>query len=149
MLFLKDSSSEFSADQPAELKNLIYLSKSLNVNFPTATPYDDLDEAIAKGEVERMPRYVIDIGNTTIQNKVDFRSANAALKSFYAFDGTGPGKAPKWEHLIDSSVKLQRKNLSKRTKVSTADEFALSLYDELLGIKKHSIISRILNFLRS
>ena len=140
---LKDSSSEFSDQQIKDLRSH-YLSKSLNVNFPTTTPYDDLDDAISKGEVERMPRYVIDIGNTTIQNKADFRSANAALKSFYAFDGSAPSKTPKWEHLTESSVKLKKKKLSKRTKVSTADELAVSIYDELVGIKKHSIVSRVL-----
>ena len=38
------------------------------------------------------------------------------------------------KQLVDSAVLLERKKLSKRTKVTTADTFMLKIFDGLLGV---------------
>lgn len=142
---LKGSSTSLTGDQIKALRSH-YITPSLNVSIPSTVPYTNLDDAISSGEVERRPSFIIDIGTTEIQNKSDFRSANQFLKTFYTFaDGSEkPGTAPKWDFLKDANVSLARKKLTKKTKVSTADEFMLKIYDSLLGITSTDFVVDIL-----
>ena len=126
----KGSSSTLTRDQIKELRQY-GVSASLNVNIRSCNEVADLDEAMERGEVDRRPSFNIDIGTTTIQNIKDFRSTTKILQTFYKVAGKSKSK---WPEAWISSNEITKKKLSKRTKVSTADEFSIDLVDQLLGL---------------
>lgn len=138
----KDSSSDLSADQITELRNHC-ISKSLNINIPTTVEYDDEDQAFRDGIIERRPFYRIDIGTTTIQNMADFRTSSDVLKTFYVIKGKNVDAKAKWSDLWDPNNTIERKKISGKTKVSTADVLALSVLDSALGIEDISTITSL------
>lgn len=138
----KNSSSDLSPDQIAELR-AHYISSSLNINIPTAVEYDDEEQAFREGIIERRPFYRIDVGTTTIQNMADFRTSSDMLKTFYVIKGKNVDAKAKWTDMWDPDNTIQRKELSSRTKVSTADTLALSVLNSAFGIDDISTINSL------
>ena len=141
---LRTVCSKYTTEQVAELKKH-HLSKNLYLQLPTSLPYEDLATAINNGEIDQRTSYRIDIGTTNIHNKPDFRSANACLDTFYSYT-TGsevPDEKLLWEYLIRPDVMVERKSLSKRVKLTSADEFMLDIYDSFLGIEDSSVLKDI------
>ena len=126
----KGTSSTLSREQIKALRGY-GVSASLNVNIRSCNAVEDLEAAMERGEVDRRPTFNIDIGTTTIQNIKDFRSTTQILQTFYKVDGKSKSK---WPEAWDPKSDITKKKLSKRTKVTTADEFSIKLVDQLLGL---------------
>ena len=144
---LKAKSSDYSTKQVTELQKHC-LSPRLNFNPPTTTPYPDLEQAMANGEVERRRKLIIDIGTTQVQNKPDFISANACLQKYYEYSKNTSSKIS-WENVLESKDQIKHKALSKKVKVTTADEFMITIFDALLGLGDYQIIEDMFTELQS
>ncbi len=137
---LKGGSTTLTGTQIKALRSY-GISASLNVNIRSCNEVADLDEALDEGKVDKRPSYNIDIGTTQIQNIKDFRTTTKILQTFYKVNGKTKSK---WTDVWDPSSTIEKKKLSKRTKVSTADEFSVDLVDQLLGLKAHDGLQDLL-----
>jgi hypothetical protein len=130
----KESSDTLTPEQIEELGKH-YLSKSLNINFPTTNEYTDLDEAISNGTVDSRVSYEISIGNTQIANLSKLHSANKFLDRIYELhdaDGNKISK-PKFTDVKDSVI-IGHKTLSARTKLTPVDDLMRPIFDAILNL---------------
>jgi hypothetical protein len=141
---LKDSSTSLSPDQIAELKGY-NLSPAMYFAAPTTTPYADLKEAIAKGDIDTRLSYKVEIGTGDITNLGKLKSGNAYLQR--RFTATVAGEAVKKPTLAlfmqnqtmagdpPLDVVWGIKSLSARTKLDAVDALSYPLYAEFLGLE--------------
>jgi Mg-chelatase subunit ChlD len=146
----KGKSSEYTAEQVEELKRHC-LSDSLYVNIPMMNEHDDLDEAIASGDVDSRTAYKIGIGTTEILNVSKFKSANAFLERMYVVTRMDENmnqveeiEKPKFgEVFFDKSVSFSHKKLSARTKVTHSDNMQKAVFDEILDFSEPDFLKVI------
>lgn len=130
---LKDQSDSYSWEQIKELREH-YLSSNLNVNFPTTTAYTNLQEALAKGEVDVRPSYKVDIGNTEILNLSKLKSANSFLGRYFVQEVDGERqKKPNFKHFFEDTD-YSYKQVSSRLKVDAVDQMMKPIYEDFLGL---------------
>ena len=125
---LKEESEKFTGEQIAELKKH-YLSKNLNINFPTTTEYADLDEAIKNGKVDVRSAFKIQFGVDGILGFNSFRSANDFIDRMYAPENPNGDVDCS---LVLNKVKWTNKKLSAKSKTTVADVFQKKVFDYLL-----------------
>ena len=125
---LKESSESYDDKQIEELKKH-YLSKSLNINFPTTNPYTDLDEAIRTGVIDTRSSYKIKYGTEEIFGSDSFRSANEFIKRIY--EPEDDSKEYDCTKLLEA-ISWKEKVLSARSKNSVADIFQKRVLDSIL-----------------
>jgi len=144
---LQGKSDVYVPEQISELKSN-YLSKSINVNFPTTTAYSDFQEAIAQGEVEARVSYKIDLGNRDILNLSKLYSANKFLDRMYEVYREEMGEQlekPTFARILDEDVVVGHKTLSQRTQVTKVDELMRGIFDDFLGLADNGILAAILS----
>jgi len=144
---LQGKSDVYVPEQLSELKSN-YLSKNLNINFPTTTAYSDLQEAIARGEVEARVSYKIDLGNRDLLNLGKLYSANKFLDRMYEVYQEETGEQlekPTFAHILDEDVVVGHKTLSQRTQVTKVDELMRGIFDDFLGLEDNGILAAILS----
>jgi Mg-chelatase subunit ChlD len=144
---LKEEAGPYAPAQLEELRRH-YLSRNLNVNFPTTTAYDDLEEALASGRVDVRVSHRVDVGNRDILNLDRLYPANEFLgRAYEAFDReTGerlPGP-PTCDLALDGKVRFGHKEPSPRTRPTGADEFMRRLFDDFLGIEYDGSVAAVL-----
>lgn len=140
-------SDVYVPEQMSELKSN-YISKNLNVNFPTTTVYSDFQEAISRGEVEARVSYKIDLGNRDILNLGKLYSANKFLDRMYEvyLEETGEQlEKPTFDRILDEDVVVGHKTLSRRMQVTKVDELMRGIFDEFLGLADNGTVTAILS----
>ncbi|HJT75961.1 MAG TPA: vWA domain-containing protein, partial [Gemmataceae bacterium] len=143
---LKEEPEPYSAPQLEELQRH-YLSRNLYVNFPTTTPYRDLQEALAEGSVDSRVSYRVHVGTAAILSLDRLYSANEFLQRRYeAFDReTGRKLAgPTCDQTVEGGVRWAHKPLSPRVRLTGADELMQRLYDDYLGIDYNGSVAAVL-----
>jgi hypothetical protein len=144
---LHEEIGPYAPEQLEELRGH-YLSKNLNVDFPTTTEYSDLQEALAAGKVDSRVGYQIEIGSRTILNLGKLPSANEFLERMYeAFDretGRPLEGRPTCDLSLDPRLGFRHKGLSARTQVTPVDEFMRRLFDDYLGIEYTGCVAAVL-----
>jgi hypothetical protein len=127
---LKGRSEVYTDEQLAELSRH-HLSAQLNLNFPMTSKYEDLDEAINKGEVDQRVSYKINLGNAQFTALSKIPSANAFLNNQYTLTlgGTDIDKA-QWgkAHGCVATEKTTTKNTPTK-------RFLRPLFDDLLMVR--------------
>lgn len=144
---LKKNSDVYTPEQVEELQKH-YLSKNLNVNFPTTTEYSDLQQAIAKGTVDFRKSYKVDIGNKDILNLGKLHSANKFLDRMYDVYQEDSGekiKKPTFNLILDENLVFLHKTLSSRAKITQVDELMQRIFDDFLGIEDNGSVATILS----
>jgi hypothetical protein len=142
---LKEEPLLRTPEQIEQLKRY-YLSKNLNLNFPTTTEYTNLQEALQDGSVDIRVSYRVDIGTRRILNLRKLRSANAFLDRLYdVYDGANQRvENPKLENAVDAGWKYVPKPLTSRMKVTPVDAFAKRFLDDFLGLDNNGSVAVIL-----
>jgi hypothetical protein len=143
---LKEEPEPYSAPQLEELQRH-YLSRNLYVNFPTTTPYRDLQEALAEGSVDSRVSYRVNVGTAALLSPDRLYSANEFLQRRYeAFDReTGRKLAgPTCDLTVEGGVRWAHKPLSPRVRLTGADELMQRLYDDYLGIDYNGSVAAVL-----
>jgi Mg-chelatase subunit ChlD len=129
---LKEESDKFTAEQIEELKKH-YLSKSLFLNFPTTNPYTDLQEAIAKGEIDSRTSYKVDVGTAEITSLGKLYSGNKLLDRFYEAYDLQKGEVLKddlsYAAHLEGKIGVRAKKLSARTKIGPVDNLQKPFLD--------------------
>ena len=144
---LKEASEVYTGEQLEELKQH-YLSKHLNINFPTTTEYTNLKDAIAKGTIDSRVSYKIDIGNKDILNFSKFHSANKFLDRVYEVYRKETGEKvekPTFDQILDEDVVFGHKTLSSRMKITQIDDLMRGIFDEFLGLENNGSVASILS----
>ena len=142
----KEDSDKYTKEQVEELKKYC-LSKSLNINTPTTTEYDDLKAALSEGSVDIRVSYKVDIGNDQILNLGQFPSANAFLDRMFEMYTKSSGDKEKkatFNEFFNPTIGYRAKTLSAKVIVTKVDEFLKPIYADFLGIKPTGDINRIL-----
>jgi hypothetical protein len=144
---LKGSSTEYTAEQIAELK-AHYLSPSLYVSFPTTNTYVKLEDAIANGEVDARTSFEVVVGTVELTAASKMKSGNAFFDARYVMKrGGGPVKAT-LDGIWDADVSVE-KGPPKKGKPNAADdimdkEFASFFDKEYVALKAMSADDRVL-----
>ncbi|WP_375496233.1 hypothetical protein [uncultured Nostoc sp.] len=143
---LKKESDVFIEAQLDEFKKH-YLSKNIYINFPTATEYTDIKEALANGTLESKLSYKIDIGSQDILNLSKLPSANKFLNRMYRFYDKETGEVivkPSFEMVFNDNLAVRHRLLSSRTKITKVDELMKPIFDDFLGLEQNGIVGGIL-----
>ncbi|MGK7905144.1 MAG: VWA domain-containing protein [Hormoscilla sp.] len=144
---LQGKSDVYVPEQLSELKSN-YLSKHLNINFPTTTAYSDFQEAIVRGEVSARVSYKIDLGNRDILNLGKLYSANRFLDRMYEVYREETGEQlekPTFAGILDEDVVVGHRTLSRRMQVTKVDELMRGIFDDFLGLEDNGILAAILS----
>lgn len=142
----KGESDKFTPEQVEALKRH-YLSPSLYVNIPTTTPYDDLQQALATGEIDTRLSYKVDIGTTEILHSGQLYSANAFLKRMFTVTLPGetkPEAKPTFAMRWIEGVQYGYKKLSARTKLGPVDDLMKPIFEDFLGLAQNGRLTAIL-----
>ena len=139
----KEESATYTKEQVQELGRH-FLSKNLNLNFPTTTEYKDLQEALNNGSVDIRTSYKVDVGNRTLVGTSELMSANELLDRWFEqyvirTDEVHP-KATFLSYL-NPSIGYRRKEVSSRQKESVIDKLMLPYFDALFGGPTTKLVS--------
>ncbi|MBW4430396.1 MAG: hypothetical protein KME28_01135 [Pelatocladus maniniholoensis HA4357-MV3] len=143
---LKKESDIFVPEQLEELRKH-YLSKHLNLNFPTTNEYINIQQALARQNIDTRISYKIDIGSQEILNLGKLHSANKFLDRMYEVYHKQTGEIiskPSFDLLFHENIACRHKQLSSRIKVTSVDEFMKPIFDDFLGLDNNGIIASIL-----
>jgi Mg-chelatase subunit ChlD len=142
---LKEESATFTPEQVEELKRH-YITKSLNLSFPTTTEYTDLQQALSDGSVDTRVSFKVDIGNRAILSTGKLHSANKFLDRMYELvDARGQVvEKPTFDQTLAGGVTYRHKTLSARTRVTPVDHFMRRLFDDFLGLEKNGSVAALL-----
>lgn len=144
---LKKESDVFLPEQLAELKKH-YISKNVNLNFPTTNEYTNIKQALAKHNLESRISYKIDIGCKDILNLGKLHSANKFLDRMYELYHTATGEIiskPSFDMFFHDNIACRHKQLSSRIKITPVDEFMKPIFDDFLGLDNNGIVAAILS----
>ncbi|MEH1854235.1 MAG: hypothetical protein V7L11_21760 [Nostoc sp.] len=142
---LKKESDVFIEAQLDEFKKH-YLSKNTYINFPTATEYTDIKEALANGTLESKLSYKIDIGSQDIVNLSKLPSANKFLNRMYRFYDKETGEVivkPNFEMIFNENLAIRHRLLSSRTKITKVD-----IYQDV-GLRSAPPNLRLMHYFKS
>ncbi len=144
---LKKESDIFVPEQLEELRKH-YLSKNLNLNFPTTNEYISIKQALARQNIDTRVSYKIDIGSREILNLGKLHSANKFLDRMYEVYHKVTGEIiskPSFDLMFDENIGFRHKQLSSRIKITPVDEFMKPIFDDFLGLDNNGIVARILS----
>jgi hypothetical protein len=144
---LKEASEVYTGEQLEELKQH-YLSKHLNINFPTTTEYKDLKDAIGNGTIDSRVSYKIDIGSKDILNFGKLYSANKFLDRVYEVYRQETGEKvekPTFDQTLDEDVVFGHKTISSRMKITKIDDLMKGIFDDFLGLENNGSVAAILS----
>lgn len=141
---VKEESATLTAEQIAELKKH-YLSKNMNINFPTTTSYVKLEDAISAGKVDVRSSFKIRFGTNGIYGADSFRSANDFIERMYAPIGAVKGDEYDCSKILEM-VQWTEKSLSAKSKSTVADALQKQVFDYILLGKSDS--AGVENFLK-
>jgi len=127
---VKEESVTLTAEQVAELTKY-YLSKNLNINFPTTTPYVKLDDAISSGKIDVRSSFKIRFGTNGVYGTDSFRSANDFIERMYAPVGSAKGDEYDCSKVLEC-IQWTEKALSTKSKSTVADGLQKMVFDFLL-----------------
>jgi Mg-chelatase subunit ChlD len=139
------TSEALTAEQIAALKDC-YISPALYFSPPTTVPYDDLKDALSKGEVDTYLSYKVKFGTPEITNIGKLKSGNAYLQRRFDLtlaDGTKVEKPTLADWWQDGSV-WSLKSLSARTKLDEVDALTHPIYEGFLGLGARNNLGQIL-----
>jgi hypothetical protein len=130
---VKGESESLTKEQVEELKRF-YLTPSLNFSAPSTNEYANLQEALAKGEVDTRISYKIDIGYPALTSLTKLKSGNEYLKR--RFTATVAGKAPEKINLelFLNGATWGIKKLTAATKLDEVDALSYPIYAGFLGL---------------
>jgi Mg-chelatase subunit ChlD len=144
---LREEPGPYAPEQLAELRRH-YLTKNLNVSFPTTTQYRDLREALAEGKVDSRVGYRVEIGSRAILNLGKLPSANDFLERMYEAYDKETGKPlegrPTCDLSLDPHTGFRHGRTSARTQVTPVDEFMRRLFDDFLGLEYTGSVAAVL-----
>jgi hypothetical protein len=143
---LKKESDVFLPEQLEELRKH-YISKRLNLNFPTTNEYININQALAQRHLDSRISYKIDIGSKDILNLGKLHSANKFLDRMYEVDHTATEEIiskPSFDMIFHENIACKHKQLSSRIKITPVDEFMKPIFDDFLGLDNNGIVARIL-----
>ncbi|MCP6763107.1 MAG: hypothetical protein NHB32_31015 [Fischerella sp. CENA71] len=143
---LKKESDIFVPEQLEELRKH-YLSKHLNLNFPTTNEYINIKQALARQNINTRISYKIDIGSQEILNLGKLHSANKFLDRLYEVYHKETGETilkPSFALMFHENITFRHKPLSSRIKITPVDEFMKPIFDDFIGLDKNGIVARIL-----
>ncbi|TFI51753.1 hypothetical protein BLD44_024600 [Mastigocladus laminosus UU774] len=144
---LKKESDIFVPEQLEELRKH-YLSKNLNLNFPTTNEYISIKQALARQNIDTRVSYKIDIGSKEILNLGKLHSANKFLDRMYEVYHKDTGEIifkPSFDLMFQENIAFRHKQLSSRIKVTSVDEFMKPIFDDFLGLDNNGFVASILN----
>ncbi len=144
---LKKESDIFVPEQLEELRKH-YLSKHLNLNFPTTNEYINIKQALARQNIDTRVSYKIDIGSKEILNLGKLHSANKFLDRMYEVYHKVTGETifkPSFDLMFNENIGFRHKQLSSRIKITPIDEFMKPIFDDFLGLDNNGIVASILN----
>ncbi|WP_315790218.1 hypothetical protein [Fischerella sp. JS2] len=144
---LKKESDIFLPEQLEELRKY-YISKNVNLNFPTTNEYTNIKKALAKHHLDARISYKIDIGSKDILNLGKLHSANKFLDRMYEVYHTATGEIiskPSFDMIFHENIACRHKQLSSRIKITPVDEFMKQIFDDFLGLDNNGIVAGILN----
>ncbi|MER3494867.1 MAG: hypothetical protein C4323_23220 [Mastigocladus sp. ERB_26_2] len=144
---LKKESDIFLPEQLEELRKH-YISKRLNLNFPTTNEYTNIKKALAQRNLDSRVSYKIDIGSTDILNLGKLHSANKFLDRMYEVYHTATGEIiskPSFDMVFHENIACRHKQLSSRIKITPVDEFMKPIFDDFLGLDHNGIVAGILS----
>jgi hypothetical protein len=143
---LKKESDIFLPEQLAELRKH-YISKKVNLNFPTTNEYININQALAQRHLDARISYKIDIGSKDILNLGKLHSANKFLDRMYEVYHTATGEIiskPSFDMVFHENIAYKHKQLSSRIKITAVDEFIKPIFDDFLGLDNNGIVAGIL-----
>ncbi|MFB2771833.1 hypothetical protein ACE1AT_21470 [Pelatocladus sp. BLCC-F211] len=143
---LKKESDIFIPEQLEELRKH-YLSKHLNLNFPTTNEYINIKQALARQNIDTRISYKIDIGSQEILNLSKLHSANKFLDRMYEVYYKDTGETifkPSFYLMFHENIAFRHKQLSSRIKITPVDEFMKPIFDDFLGLDNNGIVASIL-----
>lgn len=131
---VKGESVSLTTDQIAKLKE-IYMSPGLNFSPPTTTEYADLQEALAKGQVDTKLSYKINFGTPAMTSVGKLKSGNEYLqRRFAATQGSTKVDKPTLNMVADPNVTFSLKKLTSATKLDAVDDISYPIYEGFLGL---------------
>jgi Mg-chelatase subunit ChlD len=143
---LKEDPGPYSTAQLEELQRH-YLSRNLYVNFPTTTPYRELQEALAEGSVDSRVGYRVHVGTANLLSLDHLYSANEFLQRRYEACDRETGRklpGPTCDLTVEANVRWAHKPLSPRVRLTGADELMQRLYDDYLGLDANGSVAAVL-----
>lgn len=139
---LPDVSDRFTDDQVKALR-AVGLTKNLSFSPTTTTPYPNLKEAVARGEIDFRPSVTLGFGTRFILDAGELRSANELLDRGYAVSFGGEVKSkPKVYDLFAPGGSVRKKPLSPRMKQTTSDRWAEPFLDDVLLNRSTTLVER-------
>lgn len=137
-------SVQFTGEQVEELKRH-YVTSSLYVSLPSTTPYTDLQDAMAKGQIDTRTSFNVDIGSTRVLSLSQLKSANAYLERRFTLTANGEDqKKPKLQMWWAKDWKVGVKALSARTKLDAVDELMYPIFEDFLGTRQSGAVEAVL-----
>ena len=134
---MKSKSDQYTPDQVDALKQYC-LSANLYFNAPTCNWYTDLQDALAKGQIDTRIAYKVDFGTTDLISTSKLHSANKFLDRMYEVQVAGKAlDKPTFDALLaadTTQLVVKHKVLSARTKVTKIDTMMKEVYDDLFGL---------------
>ncbi|MGJ5672540.1 MAG: hypothetical protein ACR9NN_02790 [Nostochopsis sp.] len=143
---LKKESDIFVPEQLEELRKH-YLSKNINLNFPTTNEYINIKQALVREKIDTRISYKIDIGSKEILNLGKLHSANKFLDRMYEVYHKETGEIifkPSFDLMFHEKIAFRHKQLSSRIKITPVDEFMKPIFDDFLGLENNGIAASIL-----
>lgn len=141
----KGESESLTAEQVTALK-ACYITPALYFSPPTTTPYTDLADALAKGEVDTRFAYKVKVGVPEMVNIGKLHSGNAYLQRRFTLklaDGTEVEKPTLDQWWTDGNT-WGVKTLSARTKLDEVDAITYPIYEGFLRLGKASALTQVL-----
>jgi len=138
-------SESLTAEQIDALKGC-YITPALYFSPPTTTPYTDLAEAQAKGEVDTYLSYKVKLGTPEITNLGKLKSGNAYLqRRFTLTDANGDEvKKPTLKDWWEDGSKWAVKALSAKTKLDAVDDLTFPIYEDFFGFGGGAALAEVL-----
>lgn len=141
---IKGESTSFTGDQVAELKKH-YLSPALYFSPPTTNEFSDLQEAIAKGQVDSRLSYKIDVGYPALTSVSKLKSGNEYLQRRFTLEFHGKDVAkPTLDQVTLPGGKMGLKKLTARTQLDEVDNLSMPVYEGVFGFGHETEITRLL-----
>ncbi|OHD18667.1 MAG: hypothetical protein A2Y38_19540 [Spirochaetes bacterium GWB1_59_5] len=120
------------------------LSPALYFSSPTCNPYADLNDAIAKGEVDTRVSYNVELGTLEITSAEKLKSGNAYLqRRFTRKDGQGKEIDKPTLDLALADGQWGVKALTAKTKLDAVDALCYPIYEAFLGTGNRPFLTEL------
>lgn len=142
---LTQGESESRTPEQVEALKEHHLSPALYFSAPSTTPYTDIKDALAKGEVDTRVTYKVKFGTPDILHLGKLYSGNAYLQRRFTLTRDGEEVAkPVLSDWWDTNTVWSVKALSSRTKVDGVDDLSYPIYEGFLGLGNETPLVNLL-----